>query len=251
MIDRGSERDHSSETNGTNSDRRSGPLLKSKALAAIASATAIAALAAVIVQSSSVLDRGAEPEPVAADEQRLSKNSAVFSIEGRDRRGRAGAFDIVVLDNDIAWVRESANQLQKNGVKLLPGETVDTVLDDEIRDALTGSQDIIAVGTASGDGDPAEQTERAGRRAKKTAEIVSSVVAAWVPVWSLNLGLYREPCVTCETAGTSWKRPFVFVAVRSLEPDANLEESLRDAMSGKSNLPSPSAYSEFTLTRLR
>lgn len=263
MSKRGSDGNQRAETNDAPSGRLSKlfrpsssdsgdskrPRVSSRTKVAAAGIGAIAVLAAATLYA--VMPERAEPEPVAAQQQRLGGNAVVFSIEGRDRRGRRGVFDVVVLDSSIAWVRESADALQMNGVRLEPGETVDTVLRQDVRDDLSGAQDIVGVGAVSLAGDPDEGIARAGDRAAKTARIVSSVVAAWLPLWALNLGHYHEPCAACETAGTSWQRPFMLVAVRSLEPDGNLAEALRDAMSGKSNMPGPSAYSMFELTRLR
>lgn len=264
MSKRGSDGNQRAEPNGAPSGRlsklfrpssgcgdsdRNRPRFSPLTKAAAAGIGAIAILAAVTLYA--VLPDRSAPEPVAAEQQRLGSNAVVFSIEGRDRGGRRGVFDVVVLDNSIAWVRESADALQMNGVRLAPGETVDTVLKQDVRDDLSGAQDIVGVGAVSLAGDPDEGIVRAGQRAAKTARIVSSVVAAWLPLWALNLGHYREPCAACETAGTSWQRPFMLVAVRSLEPDGNLAEALRDAMSEKSNMPGPSAYSMFELTRLR
>jgi hypothetical protein len=253
MIDRESDSRQRSPARSS-FDRHAGwrmPANRNTRIAIGFSVIAAAAALALIPLQDTLFPRTGEPQAVVAGKQRLGTNSAMFSLEGRDRAGRIGVFDVVVLDRDILWASKSADDLEKNGVLLAPGETVDTVLEQELRDTLTQAQDIIAVGTAMPDGDPDEEALRAGRRAVKTAEIVSSVVAAWVPLWSLNLGQYREPCSECETEGTTWERPFVVIGVRSLEPDTNLKEALRDAMSGKSNLPGPTAYSDFTLTRLR
>lgn len=72
-----------------------------------------------------------------------------------------------------------------------------------------------------------------------------------MPVYTLNLGQYREPCAACETTGTSWQRPFVFISVRDLQDGTVLAEALADAMTGKDNLPSPSSYSAFELAKIR
>ena len=65
------------------------------------------------------------------------------------------------------------------------------------------------------------------------------------------MGQYREPCAICETGGTSWQRPFIVVAVKSLEANTNLGEALSDAMSGQDKLPAPKSYSAFDLGRFR
>jgi hypothetical protein len=124
------------------------------------------------------------------------------------------------------------------------------VLDEEVRSALADAKEVITVGTASQEGDASELT-RAERRAKQAATLVAPAVNPNTPISTLNLGQYREPCANCETGGTSWQRPFIVVAVKSLEPDTNLGEALSDAMSGQQKLSSPKAYSAFALGRFR
>ena len=187
------------------------------------------------------------PEP----EVRQTKNSTVFAIEGKDKAGRRGAFDVVVLNKSFLWVRGSAEQLEKDGKTIPAAELQAAVLDDEVRTALSDAKEVIAVGTASQEGSAAEEMARAERRARQAATLVGGAVVGNVPVWTLNLGQYRDPCTDCETGGTSWQRPFIVIAVKELEPDTNLGEALADAMSGKEKLPSPASYSAFALTRFR
>ena len=83
------------------------------------------------------------------------------------------------------------------------------------------------------------------------AELVAESVDPKIPIWSLNLGQYREPCKDCETGGTNWQRPFMVIAVKELEQNTNLGEALSDAMTGQSKLPSPKSYSAFELAKFR
>ena len=68
-----------------------------------------------------------------------------------------------------------------------------------------------------------------------------------ISVLQLNLGQHQQRCDSCETSNTSWQRPFMIIGVRDKERGVILREALRDAFSGKSNLPSPENYSAFTL----
>lgn len=175
----------------------------------------------------------------------------VFAIGGKDKAGRRGTFDIVVLNKSFLWVRGSADQLEKDGKAIPAADVAAAVLDEEVRAALSDAKEVITVGTASQEGDAREEMARAERRAKQAATLVSPAVDAAAPIWTLNLGQYREPCTNCETGGTSWQRPFIVVAVKSLEPDTNLGEALSDAMTGQDKLPSPKSYSAFALTKFR
>lgn len=192
-----------------------------------------------------------ETAAIAPAAERQTKNSVVFAIEGKDKAGRRGTFDVVVLNKSFLWVRGSAEDLEKDG-KAIPGaEVASAVLDEEVRTALSDAKAVITVGAASQEGNATEEVARAEQRAKQAATLVAPAVGADTPIWALNLGQYREPCSNCETGGTSWQRPFIVIAVKSLEPETNLGEALSDAMAGQAKLPSAKAYSAFALTRYR
>jgi len=189
--------------------------------------------------------------PPAAPEMRQTRNSTVFAIEGNDKAGRRGAFDVVVLNKSFLWVRGSAEDLEKDGKTIPRADVAAAVLDDEVRGALSDAKEVITVGTASQEGGATEEVARAERRARQAAALVSDAVSAATPIWTLNLGQYRDPCKDCETGGTSWQRPFIVIAVKETDPGTNVGEALADAMSGKEKLPSPKSYSVFALTRYR
>ncbi len=195
--------------------------------------------------------RMAREAPQAVESVRSTENSTVFTIEGRDKAGRRGLFDVVVAKKEFLWVKGSAEELEKEG-KVFKGQDIATaIFDGEVTAALAGAREIIAVGTASQEGDSAQEKERAGRRAEATAALSKTAIAADMPVWSLNLGQYRDPCAACETGGTSWQRPFIVVAVKNMEDGTNLGEALADAMTGKTTLPSPASYSAFEMSKVR
>ena len=189
--------------------------------------------------------------PAPQAEVRQTRNSTVFAIEGKDKAGRHGSFDVVVLNKNFLWVRGSAEDLEKDGQPIPRADLAAVVFDDEVRNALSDAKGVITVGTASQEGDAAEEVARAERRANQAATLVASSVAADLPIYTLNLGQYREPCANCETGGTSWQRPFIVIAVKKTDPDTDIGEALGDALSGKEKLPSPKSYSAFTLTRFR
>ena len=184
-------------------------------------------------------------------EVRQTTNSTVFTIEGKDKAGRNGTFDVVVLNKSFLWVRGSSDDLEKDGQTIPRADLAAAVLDDEVRSALTDAKEVITVGTASQEGNATDEVARAERRAKQAAALVSTAVAENVPIYTLNLGQYRDPCADCETGGTSWQRPFIVIAVRKSDPETSIGEALADAMSGKDKLPSPTSYSTFALTQFR
>ena len=111
------------------------------------------------------------------------------------------------------------------------------------------SRELIAVGVASQEGELDREIQRGGLRAARIAQWVRGAMGERIPMWTLNLGRYLDPCTDCEDAETSWQRPFVVIAVREAEEGINLSEALRSAMSDKENLPSPDRYSTFAMSK--
>lgn len=229
--------------------------LQTPAGAAAALGTTAAVTTSAILVHNIIVDPYAAPyveteiaplvEPV-----RQTKGTLIFEIEGRDKAGRRGTFDVVVAKKQFLWVRGSSDQLEKDGRVLSGAELSRDVLDQEVRDALSGAREIIAVGTASQEGNPAEEKARAGRRAARTAEIVTEAVGNAVPVSRLNLGQYRHEGAS-GLGATDWQRPFMVIAVKGLEDGAVLAEALSDAMGGHDTLPRPASYSAFQLDAAR
>ncbi|HKZ97718.1 MAG TPA: hypothetical protein VJ045_12140 [Hyphomicrobiaceae bacterium] len=232
---------------------------KAGAAVAIGSAGVVATTAAVVVYTTMEQPPPPVPAPVEvaapvappAEPERQTQSSVIFAIEGKDKAGRRGTFDVVVARKEFLWVRKSSDELERDGKTITGADIESQVLDQDVRAALATAKEIIAVGTASQEGDAREETERAGRRAHKTAEIVQGGIDAAIPIWTLNLGQYREPCKDCEAGGTNWQRPFIVIAVKDLEPGGNVGEALADALSGQKKLPAPKSYSAFALTRFR
>jgi hypothetical protein len=220
-------------------------------LMASSSATLVAATTAMTINDA-VYSRRNALEPAAISEKtRQTKNSTVFEIIGFDKSGRRGVFDVVVLNKEFKWVLASSDQLEREGKTFTAKEIADEVLDADVRASLAEALEVIAVGTASQEGEAANELSRAAKRAKKTADLAKSATMDTVPVSTLNLGQYRDPCSECETTGTSWQRPFIVIAVKDLDDGAVLGETLSDAMTGKSQLPSPTSYSSFEMTKVR
>lgn len=188
---------------------------------------------------------------VAVDTTRWADNTTVYPIEGFDSQGRRALFDFVVMNKEYGWVRGSTTELSKGSRKMPATEIATDVFSAKTRDGLAVAREVIAVGLASQEGDVAEETHRAGLRAKQSANWVKAVVGTGVTVNALNLGRYIDPCATCETGDTNWQRPYIVIAVREAEDGTNISEALAVAMSEKTNLPSPNSYSAFALTKVQ
>lgn len=181
--------------------------------------------------------------------ERWNERTLAFPIEGADASGRRALFDVVVLTKNYGWVVGSTTELERDGERLSAQAIETEVLAPQLRDGLGRASSLIAVGLASQEGDVDRETQRGGLRAARIAEWVRAVVDRNIPMWTLNLGRYVDPCTDCEDADTSWQRPFIVVAVKRADAGTNISEALADAMSGKENLPSPSRYSTFAMAR--
>lgn len=219
------------------------------------STTAVVTTSAIVVHNA-VIDPYAEPyvqteiAPLA-DPMRQTRGTLIFAIEGQDKAGRRGTFDVVVARKQFLWVRGSAEDLEKDGRVITGDEVARDVLDEEVRDGLANAREIVAVGTASQEGNAAAEKARAGRRAARTAEIIGAAIDSSIPISALNLGQFHEANAPGGSGATDWQRPFMVIAVKELEEGTVLAEALADAMKGKEQLPSPASYSAFEMTRIR
>jgi hypothetical protein len=181
--------------------------------------------------------------------KRWNERTLVFPIEGADRAGRRALFDVVVLTKNYGWVRGSTTELEKDDQRLSPQEIQDEVLAPQLREGLGTARGLIAVGLASQEGEVEREEQRGGMRAIRTAQWVQEALGERIPMWTLNLGRYVDPCTDCEDSDTSWQRPFIVIAVRQADEGTHISEALADAMSDTTNLPAPSRYSAFAFTK--
>ncbi len=220
-------------------------------------ATALTATAAVtttaVLVHNVVVDPYAEPYvPVEvaplAEPVRQTQGTMIFEIEGFDSSGRRATFDVVVAKNRYLWVRGRSDQLEKDGRVISGAEVTRDVLDQEVRRGLAGAREIIAVGTASQEGNAAAEKARAGQRAESTAAFVAQALNdPSTAIWTLNLGQFREGGRRRGGDATDWQRPFMVIAIKDVQDGTILAEALADAMNGQDRLPKPANYSAFEL----
>jgi len=188
--------------------------------------------------------------PVVSAE-RLSPTTLAYLIQGSDSEGRRADFDLIVANKNFTWQRGATDKLERDGQPLSRQEIDTVLLDDLVRARLRDAKELIAVGTASQEGDPTQEVFRAAQRAEQSAKWLRPLVGGETPIWTLNLGQYQQPCEACETSETNWQRPFLIIAVRKASWGVDLAEALADALGSASNLPSPDRYSTFGLSRFR
>ena len=194
----------------------------------------------------------APAQPVAVETQRWGA-SVIFPIEGKDTSGKHASFDVAVLPKDLSWVVKSSTQLALAGQEIPNDQLADRLFTPELRDGLSKSGQLMAIGLASQEGQVEEETARAGDRARNAATWLSAAFPAETGIWMLNLGQFKKtgcPAQT-ETSDTSWQRPVILVGVKSQDEGTDLAQAFADAINGKSNLPSRDCYTAFDLSKFR
>jgi hypothetical protein len=146
-------------------------------------------------------------------------------------------------------VRGSTSELEKFDRRLSSADIQTEVLAPQLRQGLGSARGLIAVGLASQEGAVEREEQRGSLRAVRIAQWVREALGDDIPMWTLNLGRYVEPCIECEDADTSWQRPFIVIAVRKVDDGTHISEALADAMSDTINLPSPDRYSTFAFSK--
>ncbi len=190
------------------------------------------------------------PAKTHAEKQKV-ENAFFFRIDGKDKQGRAAAFDFIMLTNEYTWAIGSTAEIVSGGDVIPDAEAAGRVLTQQVRDSLSSASDLIGVGLASSEGEREAEEARALDRSKTVAGWIAKVSKPETALWSLTLGQYNKGCKQQEDADTSFERPVIFAGVREKAEGADLGEALADAMGGHDNLPSRECYSRFDLTKVR
>ncbi|MCB1547608.1 MAG: hypothetical protein KDJ41_07210 [Hyphomicrobiaceae bacterium] len=183
--------------------------------------------------------------------EKLGEKAVVYTVTGRDKAGRSATFDLIVLRKDYTWVKGSTNQVMLAGKALSGDEFKQAVLEKELGARIGEQKGLIAVGLASAEGERQAEERRAADRARRIAAWLGEAVSGGKAIWTLNLGQYREACLTCETEGTSWQRPIIVIGVKASDEGVNLGEALDDALKRAKNLPKRASYSRFDMAKVR
>jgi len=221
---------------------------------AVTSGTAAVAVAAAVVVADPDLRREYLPFLSSTETVQTESwgSSVIYPIEGNDEEGRHAAFDIAVLPQDLAWSRRSDSELDQAGNLISNANVPDRVFTPELREGLSRSGALIAVGLASQEGQLQSETARALRRGTTAASWLAAISDEGKPIWILNLGQFTGNCeAVTDKADTSWQRPLIVVGIREQEAQVAIDEAFADAISDKSNLPSRDCYTSFDLSRFR
>ncbi len=177
------------------------------------------------------------------------EDAVFFRIEGKDKQGRAAAFDFIMLSKDYGWAKGSTSQIASGGKVIPNAEAANRIFAPKVRESLSGATDLIGVGLASS-GNRTEEEARALARSKTSAAWLKKAGKPGTALWTLTLGQYKG-CKEQEDADSSFDRPVIFAGVRSKADGANLAEALADAINGHDNLPGRDCYSRFDMEKVR
>jgi hypothetical protein len=146
-----------------------------------------------------------------------------------DDDGRKASFRIMLFSDEFRWRINSFEALEKAGKR--PQFT------PEMKAVLNNAKEIIVVGASSEEIPPGvafalgrtQEEKRAARRAEKIAIWVREALNEPIPVRKLNVG-HHAPTGTDDT---SEQRRVVIILVLESDDGANIDQSLRTAMTGE------------------
>ena len=148
----------------------------------------------------------------------------------KDDSGLNTSFRILLFTDEFRWVINSFDAIEKNGDR--PHFT------EEMKAVLNSAKEIICVGASSEEiptgisptAGRALEEKRAARRAEKIALWVREALGKPIPVRKLNVGHHARTGAN----DTSDQRRVVIILVLDHDDGADIDQSLRTAMTGES-----------------
>ena len=156
--------------------------------------------------------------------------------KGADSQGRTAEFSVAVLSVEYKWSFGSTYQIQHNN-QIITLEDLRKNLEQEgIRRIMENPTEIISVGTASCEGNLAEEERRAFARSQQiqlVAKRIFSNVRSVEGYRLLNLGQFRRSGCQANQDLTSYQRSVIVIGVKNKTPGVNVDEALRDRLEKK------------------
>jgi hypothetical protein len=165
------------------------------------------------------------------------RQECLGAVASEDQSGRSAVFEIVVVSDGLHWAYK---------------DTRTAWADDEIRqllrERLAKAKTIIAVGTASCEGNRQEELVRAQTRAETAKALVAREPSLTTDVSILNLGQFvSRECGRLSKEETAAQRPFVLIAVKSEMQGVDRKQALEAALSKQPGILPIGNYSQFEL----
>ena len=157
-------------------------------------------------------------------------------IEGADSQGRTAEFSVAVLSVEYKWFFGSTYQIQHNA-EIITLDALRTNLEQEgIRRIMENPTEIVSVGTASCEGNLAEEERRAFARSQQIQLVVKKIfrnVRSVEGYRLLNLGQFRRSGCQANQDLTSYQRSVIIIGVKNKTAGVNVDEALRDRLEKK------------------
>jgi hypothetical protein len=131
-----------------------------------------------------------------------------------------GEDSVVVVDHQAVPLDQFASKLT-------------TTLGNQIKSA----GDIVAIGVASQDGVQTDESDRAGSRARRLAQVIAAIPTLDANVYWYNLGQYKGVCAACGDAMLVRQRPVLVAVVTNRSAGSSVEEIIGNALSDPANFP--------------
>lgn len=170
--------------------------------------------------------------------------SPSFSLGGfGDGFGRS-ITSVMILSQEYQWLFGSTTEVEGSfGLGLLPVER--QIEEEAIQEWIQSASAIVAVGTASYEGDLESESVRAAVRSSEVYALLLSLLARYQTaksLFKLNLGQYDEDkCALIERAATGYQRPIIILGVftSSEQPDFLPQRQVQQAVSQLETEPLP------------
>lgn len=162
----------------------------------------------------------------------------IQSVKGKDQKGKEAIFDFYTLfgvNDDYVWKYGSWDWIEDISTK--QPIRVDRFFNEKfsqqgIRERITKALDVISVGVASCEGANKREEDRAFNRAKSIRKFVKFIATTTRGETSLLiLGQYKDDiCPQKSPDETRDQRSIIIIGVVLKDPDINLQEAVRSAM---------------------
>jgi serine/threonine protein kinase len=184
-------------------------------------------------------DRPSLPKNAQAPEKKGDKKGEVDYfpyVQGTDSQGKTAEFNVAVLSREYKWQLGSSYQVKYND-RLIPIDSIKSDLEAEgIQRIMENPGQIISVGTASCEGSPTQEEQRAFERSQQI-QLLSKKLFSQVPSVKnyrlLNLGQFRRDNCNPNQDETSYQRSIIIIGVKQETPGVILDEALRSRLEKK------------------
>jgi eukaryotic-like serine/threonine-protein kinase len=161
---------------------------------------------------------------------RIINGVIYFPFEtAKDSRGKSAEFNMAVLTEEYRWQPDSADNVNRGtDPKPIPLADLKSVLEEKgILKIMENPSQVIAVGTASCEGSPLKEEQRAMERAKNVQIHLVKTIFAVKDYPMLNLGQYRRDNCSRSSKDNAFQRTMILMGIRKESEGMLMSEALR------------------------